>query len=353
MNPLLSFSAVSFRNFDSLELQLCNGINLISGPNGSGKTSLIEALYHLSVGHSFRSTLLKDIIKHGDDAFTLRAEFSNGDTRALQKTRTGKIKAKINNTPYYSTSSFTKDLPTLLIYQDIFQIIDCGPSIRRNLLDWGLFHVEQNYFDAWKHYKKALSQRNALLRTKQNEKECEPWSEQLIHYGYEMHVFRETYLVALTKIFQTILVQVSSLQIDLCYQAGWQEASDPSSFRDMLSKNFEKDLAYGFTQHGAHKADIVIRTNRVKAKSVLSRGQQKTILIALKIAQSKILPRPCLYLFDDLNAELDNDSLSSILQLIAKQGSQVVVTALDATKPALSAAAKKMFHVKHGRVVSA
>lgn len=350
MSALAAFSATQFRHLDFKELQLSSGINLITGPNGSGKTALLEAIYHLSAGHSFRTKLLSDLISHGKDHFVVRGMFDNDDVRALKKTLSGQIKARLNHVNLQSIGAYAKDLPILLIYQDIFQIIDCGPTHRRMLLDWGLFHVEHDYFDIWRQYKKALSQRNALLKSPASYDICLPWTKQLIAYGHKLDKMRSAYFEQLSPLFNSYLKKLSTIDIELSYKNGLQGLIDKEAIYALYDKSFNKDNQYGYTQYGPHKADIHIKTPDTKVKNILSRGQQKMILLALKLAQSKLLKKPCIYLLDDISAEMDRDNLKEMLNLIREQENQVFMTDLDPKNAVLGEFSDKKFHVKHGRV---
>lgn len=350
MSALLELSLQHFRNLSFSPLTFSDGVNLIQGANGSGKTSLLEAIYHLSAGHSFRTNLLSDIITQGCDRFVIRGCFDSGETRAIQKTKAGQVKVKQNQTLLNSTSLLAKDLPILLIYQTIFQIIDAGPSERRRLLDWGLFHVEQDYFKLWKQYKTALLHRNALLKSNANEKDCAPWTSQLIKNGMRLNELRDTYIKDITPLFLSCLSELSDLDISLDYQNGSLSLDKVADLSNLYEKNFEKDRQYGFTQYGPHKADLLIKHKKQKVKKILSRGQQKMILIALKIAQSQLLNKPCLYLFDDLSAEIDKDNLQKIMALILSLKGQVFISELSDENAVLRQASDKMFHVKHGEI---
>lgn len=350
MSEIDRLSLKQFRNLSFDELSFSKGINLIQGANGSGKTSLLEAIYHLSAGHSFRTTLLADIITHGHDFFVVRARFHNGETRAIQKTKTGQIKVKQNHTLLNSTSVLAKDLPILLIYQSIFQIIDAGPNERRRLLDWGLFHVEHDYFNIWKQYKTALSHRNALLKAHASQKECDPWTQQLIKLGCSLTRMRESYLEGISPLFATCLSQLTELTIGLQYQNGYLGLTSAPEILSLYEKSFDKDRQYGYTQYGPHKADLLIKHEQYKARKSLSRGQQKLILMALKIAQSQYLNHSCIYLLDDISAEIDKDNLEKMVSLILGLKGQVFMTELVQAHSILQQSCDKMFHVKHGHI---
>jgi DNA replication and repair protein RecF len=350
MSLLNEVQITHFRNISSINLPLARHLTLLYGANGSGKTSLLEAIYHLSAGHSFRSKLISDVVQHQQRQFTVFAELINGETLALNKQRNGKVIAKHNRLPVNSIAEFAKKLPGAVIYQDVFNIIDGGPSVRRQLLDWGLFHVEQSYFSLWKCYRKTLLQRNVALKQKKN---AFIWDNQLCNYGYKLHLLRNDFLYKLKPLFIEYHQHLGNLNVDIDYKSGWMKP-EIASVETLLKSLFEcrsRDLQLGFSHRGAHKADLPITAEDLTTKNRLSRGQQKLVLLALKLALAALLNKPIVLLIDDLAAELDKDNLQKVIHFLNQQPHQFVISCLDTSVSLYEKEVQKMFRVKQGELV--
>lgn len=317
------------RNIISAELFLNARFNFIYGANGSGKTSILESLYLLSCAHSFRSREIIPIVTRNKDALAVFARTTDQSTIAIQKSIAGSTQIKLNNQFCTSTSQLAYALPCQIIYADIFQIIDAGPTVRRSLLDWGLFHVKPNFLLLWKEYKRVLKQRNALLRTEKSYTNFIPWDKQLDELACHIHQLRQDYFADLTVVFHLILKKLTDLECDIDYYKGWDKKNTKQSLLDTLVDNFDSDRKRQYTQSGVHQADILISSNTQKAKQVLSRGQQKIILMALKLAQGYLIDSDCLYLIDDLSAELDKNHQIKLFNYLETIRGQFVISNID------------------------
>jgi DNA replication and repair protein RecF len=316
------------RNISSAHLLLNSRFTLIMGPNASGKTSILEALYLLSCGHSFRSREISPIIAHGQSSLNVFARAENHHTISIQKSCSEPTQIKLNNQFCSTTSQLAYALPCQVFYSELFQIIDAGPTVRRSVLDWGLFHVKPNYLTLWKEYKKVLKHRNALLKKKAPYAHFIPWDQQLTHLANQLDALRQDYFELWKNRFYVVLHQLTECDCTIQYFKGWDKKQSGKSLELILSEHFSSDNQKLYTQHGAHQADIFIESNDIKAKNVLSRGQQKIILIALKLAQGELLGRQCLYLFDDLVAELDEIHQKKLVNYLVSQQGQYVITAV-------------------------
>lgn len=314
------------RNISSTQIKLSPRFNFIAGANGSGKTTVLEAFYLLSCGHSFRSREISPLIQQGQNAFTVFARTQQQDTISIQKSSSQPTQIKLRNQFCTSTSQLAYALPCQIFYSDIFQIIDAGPTIRRSVLDWGLFHVKPDYLSLLKNYKKILKHRNALLKTHAPYAHFVPWDKQLNQLALALDVLRKDYFEQWTHAFTQVLAQLSDLQCNLSYFKGWDKKNTGKNLEQILAESFESDNHKLYTQSGAHQADVIIEANLNKAKQFLSRGQQKIILIALKLAQAHLLADNCLYLFDDLPAELDEVHQHKLITYLAAHQGQYVIT---------------------------
>ncbi|MDP3704338.1 MAG: DNA replication/repair protein RecF [Legionellaceae bacterium] len=317
------------RNISAAQITLHPRFNIFHGMNGSGKTSILEAIYLLGSGHSFRTRETNPLIAHNEPALTVfaRADFEN--SISIQKSSTGTTQVKINQQACHRSSELAHFLPCQLVYQDIFQIIDAGPSIRRSVLDWGLFHVKQSYHALWKEYRHILKQRNALLRQKASPKEFIPWDKQLVELANELDALRLDYFNEWSDVFQTILAQLTHVPCTIHYYKGWDRKGTGKSLTSILLEQFTSDCQRQYTHAGSHQADIIFDSASLKAKQTLSRGQQKIILIALKLAQAHLLAMPCVYLFDDITAELDAQHVERLVRCLSQLKGQFFLTTID------------------------
>lgn len=317
------------RNLSFAHLSLNPRFNFLIGPNGSGKTSLLEALYLLSCGHSFRSRELAPLITQGLSLLTVFAATPDQETISIQKSCSQATQIKINHQLCTTTSQLAYFLPCQVLYAELFQIIEAGSAVRRKLLDWGLFHLQPQYFKLWKEYKKVLKQRNALLKTHAPYAHFIPWDQQLNALAHELDYWRKEYFERWKIRFYEVLEQITDCTCRIHYFKGWDKKQRGKALDETLAEHFQGDKQKLYTQYGPHQADIFIESKDMKAKQTLSRGQQKMIVIALQLAQGALLDRHCLYLFDDLPAELDKLHQKKLLQYLAKQRGQYVITSLD------------------------
>jgi len=220
--------------------------------------------------------------------------------------------------------------PCQVFYQDIFQIIDAGPSIRRQVLDWGLFHVEPSYHMTLKNLQKYLKHRNALLRQKAAEAQIKSWDTQMQVYAEELHGCRAMYLDKWNAAFQTILGQLTTLECTIGYYKGWDKKQTGASLEACLFAQRTLDFQQQYTHSGPHQADILFCLPNATAKHTLSRGQQKIILIALKLAQASLVNKPWIYLFDDISNELDERHIEKLMNYLVSTPGQFFLTAIDA-----------------------
>ncbi len=329
MRSLIDLNIHHLRNISSASLSLHPHNNLFYGSNGSGKTSLLEAIYLLGTGHSFRTRETVPLVTHGAAALTVFARTADDETISIQKKISGSTHVKLNRETCYSSSALSRFLPCQVFYQDIFQVIDAGPAVRRAVLDWGLFHVEPSYHLLWKDYRLVIKHRNALLRQKAAAEYFVPWDKQLVHLALALDAMRAAYFQRWSILFQSILQQLSDVPCHIEYYKGWDRKGSGMDLSQILQDQLNLDRQRLYTHAGAHQADILFDLSSKKAKQLLSRGQQKIVLIALKLAQASLVPMDCIYLFDDIAAELDADHLSRLMLALATVKGQKFFTAID------------------------
>ncbi len=348
---LSSLEIITFRNLHSVNIKPNAELNLLIGENAAGKTSFLEAIFYLSYGRSFRYSQTKHLISHDEEYFRLICNLDDNKTRiGLEKSYKNQL-IRVNKQAVSRISELSTLLPVLILHPDSHQLISSGPENRRQFMDWGVFHVEHQFIISWKKYKKALSQRNASLRMKQDDKLCSLWDIELIEHASIIEKYRLKYLDDIKIIINDLSKELfPDHKIELIYKKGWP---DDIEYKDHLKSNLYKDKEKGYTQSGPHRADIKINVNGYPAQSSISRGQQKKLVTLLKIAQltlfSKISERRCILLFDDLPAELDRDNQDKIMSILSKLNIQLFITAIELNQINTGYWQNhKVFHVEHG-----
>lgn len=337
---------------------LFSGFNIFFGCNGSGKTSLLEAIYYLSLGRSFRSTAISRVIRNDADKFLIFAHTSPLGDQAIpigiERQLRGEIKIRIAGKDVHSAAELADLTPVQLIHSHCYHLLDGGPVFRRKYLDWGVFYQNNDFLRIWRDYVLILKQRNAALRTQRPKKEIQIWTEELIAKAALLDSFRLDYIEHLFPLLISTLGELIALpELKLEYYSGWDSELN---YADVLEASFAKDMHLGYTQFGPHRADLKILLNKVFAKDILSRGQQKLFVCAMILAQGALLNSSAnkkpIYLIDDLPAELDVVSRTNLIALLSKQETQIFVTALErhALSETLSMMPVKMFHVEHGNI---
>ncbi|WP_428357274.1 DNA replication/repair protein RecF [Methyloprofundus sp.] len=344
------------RNLQHVSLEPAATLNLIFGNNASGKSSIIEAIHLLGRANSFRSTSVKNVIHfdHNDLIVSGKVRFNNAHVSTLGIQHDGKnLQIRIDEETRHSRSDLAYALPIQLIHPKSYQLLDAGPQLRREFIDWGVFNQHPDFLDNWRHFKKALNQRNALLKIR-SVNELNVWNHELQQYGTIVAKYRKQYLAELTPFFSTIAQQFLELEnLELKLIQGWDEQS---SLLDKLVEDQEKDLRYGFTHSGPHRADFQLLLESRKAKDFVSRGQLKLLVLSLKLAQVELLLSKgfisgCV-LIDDAVAELDFSSRTKLLAFLVSMDMQVFMTATEQNEfgNLEDIGDYKMFHVKHGVV---
>ncbi len=347
----------NFRNIENIQLTPVQGVNLILGDNASGKTSLLEAIYYLSHIRSFRTSNVTDLILRNSPYLQLVANIETADNLiipfGIRRSR-NKSEIRVNKQPVKRVSDIAAQFPVLSIHPDSYKLITDSPSYRRQYLDWGVFHVEHGFFKAWQRFKKALQQRNAALKTKQKLDICQLWNTEICLTANYIDQLRQQYVEKLTPYLQFLIHRFFPGDIvDIEYKRGW---SSDSELSDILVNNLYKERLKGYTSYGPHRAEISIKVNGQSAQTCISRGQQKTLVALMRLAQAQHFTdatgRSCVLLYDDLAAELDEMHRNSILEVLSTMNIQLFLTAIEEKQIDLSVwSTKKMFHVEHGQLV--
>lgn len=344
------------RNLEQVALDDCGSINVFTGANGSGKTSILEAIFILARARSFRSHKPGSVINHLATRCVVYGGLADGSTIGVMRARNDQQLFKINGNPVHAASQLAELLPLQLIDADSFSLLEGGPRVRRQFLDWGVFHVEPEFLFHWRRIQKALKHRNSLLRHGRIiDSELAPWDAELVQCAEAVDAMRAAYIRRLRPHFLYLLGELVALdKPDLLYRRGWP---DDTGLADILARDRQRDLQRGNTHSGPQRADIDIRIGGRAAEEVLSRGQEKLLACALRLAQGVLLHeltgKTCIYLVDDLPAELDMERRRALCRQLAAMRSQVFVTATDPQSMQgcwPSSTGNRWFHVEQGQV---
>lgn len=358
---LTRLTIADFRNIPAAELTLAPGVNLFCGANGSGKTSLLEAVHMLATGRSFRSRQSLALIRRDGNSLTVFAQLDSGFSLGVEKRRDGAGRIRINQAPAESSSQLASCLPLQIINSDSFSALDGGPGVRRSLLDWAVFHVEHQFAQEWKSYQIALRQRNALLRRGKIAPDLlSVWEQRLAESGCRVDQLREAAFLPLRRLLAELVADLPDSPlplVEMSYRRGWRKEQDLAA---ALLDSREQDLAMGHTRIGPHRADLRFTVHGEAAHATLSRGQQKMLVCALRTAMAQLVQErrgKLVFLVDDLPSELDDANQAQFAQWVSRCAAQILVTGIDreaTRRPWLTLAPPwnnpRMFHVEHGRI---
>ncbi len=377
----------NLRNLSQVNLST-SCCNIIIGNNGSGKTSLLESIFLLSRGKSFRTHQPSRYIKHRKDFAIVFAIFDDDTRLAIQKQTDATTQLRFNGDTVKTQSSLTRYMPTLLIDPSSMNILEQGSASRRQLLDWLAFHVKPNFYTQWLAYQRLLKQRNSLLKqtrilTDLQKQQIAAWDLGLATHAKSIHYYRQQvfdewqpyFLESMDK-----LLPHYTKKINVSYQPGFNVSQ---SLDKILEGRLLQDLQQGYTRVGSHRADIHVNwqskidsKNKVKeqAANVLSRGEKKLLITALKLSQLPLLQKHKnklksntdvsyetlnyersvpIVLLDDVTAELDEKAIKVLLTTLGGLDCQVFLTSL--TENILPLVKDywqdyKLFHVKQGSI---
>ena len=318
---LSRLDVLQVRNLASVQIDCHPRANVIYGSNGSGKTSLLEAIYILGRGRSFKHRDLRVVVNNQAEELVVSARVERQKSKTshqlgIRRTAQGKFEARIDGKSLQSAVQLVEELPLQLIDAHSFTLLEGGPLQRRQFLDWGVFHVEHGYTNLWRRFQKALKQRNQLLRHGRIDEDLlAAWTAELLPLTEQVTHYRRQYLLELSDIVRQVSLSFDGLgAVELEYYQGWAEGQ---GLAQVFEADRKRDMALGSTNHGAHKADIRIKVDGLVAAEVLSRGQTKLLVYALKLAQAthyrNRVGQSCLFLLDDLPAELDCEHRAQVV----------------------------------------
>lgn len=354
------------RNIRHIALRDLGQVNVFSGPNGSGKTSILEAVHILGMARSFRSASVKSVIQHGEPELIVFGEIGPGSGSlvrpiGVRRGGAGEADIRVAGEKVRTVAELVQQLPLQVINANSFELLTGSPKARRQFLDWGVFHVEHSFLPVWQRFQRCLKQRNNLLRRdKIDASEVGVWTRELCETGEAINSLRKRFFEALLPRFEAALAELApELEgVALTYRQGWDKRI---RYEEALKSSYKSDCDKGFTHIGPQRADIRVTVGGHLASDTLSRGQQKLVICALKLAQGQLLSEQGVggnvYLVDDLPSELDEAHCRLVCRCLDRLGAQVFITCVDEQDIRRvwpeSGASPAMFHVEHGAVTAA
>lgn len=341
------------RNLVEVSISPSARANYLFGENGSGKTSVLESLYLLGYGRSFRTGPVDSIIRRGErfcrvvaDASTARGSSRIGLERSDKAWR-----ARFDGDDVAQLSSLFVRVPVLGFDPTSAESLLFDADARRRFVDWGVFHVEPDLLPLWRNYVRALRQRNAALRSG-DRVGADAWVAMLAEYGERIHRARLTYFDQLRSQLAVTTGDVSPTldSVDLTLRSGWGDDGDLYS---AIQSSLDRDIGSGFTHCGPHRGDLRFTWYGRSFRDIASRGQAKALSLCLVLAQAAFYRRSTgscpVLLFDDPGSELDSDHQARLANWINRESVQVWLTGVEAALSLLPRDVAK-FHVKQGKV---
>ncbi|MCP5417195.1 MAG: DNA replication/repair protein RecF [Chromatiaceae bacterium] len=341
----------NLRNLQECEISPDKGINLFLGNNGSGKTSVLEAIYILGRGRSFRDNQLINVVSKGQSSFTVYGKKRNKAERTeigINCSHLG-CQVRLNGQKVYKLSQIARETPIQIITPRSHEIVDTGSSIRRRFIEWGVFHVEHQYQYYSSRYQRALTQRNRAL--KENPVLAKVWDREIVESGDRVDQLRKAYFLALNQEFKIQLDNLASvLRPDIGFYQGWPKEK---TFEESLEESFEGDKIRQHTRFGPHRADVTFRIGKTPLGKWGSRGELKIVIYALFLAQANIIKNHIesfpILLVDDFSVELDGINAEKILSNLSDHAGQVFLTTSNSHR-LLTRQSVKLFHVEQGEI---
>ncbi len=349
---LTQISLESFRCFPSLTLEPDQRINVIQGPNASGKTSLLEAIFVLGRGSSFRASRAQALIRDGSGAARVVGTSWDGAVshRVGVEIGTQGVELRLDGRARATRAELAAVMPVQVLDPSVHALVQGPPEGRRRFFDWAVFHVEQGFLEAWQRFRRALQQRNAALRTGQRHA-AEPWDEAVAESGELVDTARRAFIERFVPVLERSAESLVGQPVRCEYSPGW---SAGRTLRDALEGAIDRDLQLGNTSVGPHRADVRLLLRDKRARDNVSRGQEKLLVAAMICAQvelvSAALSREVTLLVDEPAADLDMAHLGRLMTALQGCRAQLFVTALGPSPLPVDNA--RTFHVEPAGLAS-
>jgi DNA replication and repair protein RecF len=363
---LKDLNLYNFKNYEDLKLEFSAGVNCLVGDNGSGKTNLLDAVFYLSMSKSYFNSVDNQNIRHGEEMFVVQGSFETEDKKhhVLCGVQNGQKKTlKLDKKGYERISDHIGRFPVVIIAPNDISLIYEGSEERRKFFDSLISQIDNPYLLDLMQYNHYLKQRNTLLKQFADSNRIDrdllsAYNEPILRLGEKIFARRKTFIQEFQPIFQVHYETISNHkeQTDLVYDSDWAV----ENFKEVFRNNTPKDLAFQRTTLGIHRDDFEFKINNYPLKKFGSQGQQKSFLIALKLAHFQVVKqnkdlKPIL-LLDDIFDKLDEKRMNCLMQMVADHTfGQIFVTDARPERTeqifAQLEVDKKVFKIQNGKII--
>lgn len=345
-----SFRAQNFRNIEKCSLEFDKSVNLLLGENAQGKTNAVEGIYIFARGKSFRRGEERDLIRFGCEGFNLSIEYEdkNGKNTYEYSVFGRERRRKINGYKITKASEMLGNFRAVLFCPDDLTLVKGGPDERRDFLNVAISQCFPTYVSLYADYKKALENRNAILKNASkglyfDENELSAWSESLAGYAASIYTERARYIKKLEVYSKSYMKDISDgkEELTLTYKSDIGESISELSeikeeYKRIFRENLHKEKMAGVTLYGPHREDIIIKINGNDARIFSSQGQQRSIVLSLKMAEGEVsrelFSEYPVFLFDDVLSELDDKRQNFVLG--GMKDKQIIITSCERLRTA-------------------
>ncbi len=350
---LKSFKAQNFRNIENCSLEFDEKVNLLLGENAQGKTNAVEGIYFFSRGKSFRKGDERDLIRFGEEGFNISIEYEDKNgINTLEYALLGKERRrKKNGYKINRASEMIGNFKSVLFCPDDLTLVKGGPDERREFLNVAISQCYPSYISIYSDYKKSLENRNAILKNASkgfyfDEQELRAWSDSLAEYASYIYIKRKEYIKKLEVYAKTFMEDISERKekISIFYKSDLEVSLEEivdrekikEEYKKIFSENIMKERITGVTLYGPHREDIVIKINEKDARIYSSQGQQRSIVLSLKMAEGEVsrdmFSEYPVFLFDDVLSELDEKRQRFVLS--GMKDRQIIITSCERLRTA-------------------
>ena len=357
------FYADGFRNIENCDIEFSPGVNLLYGNNAQGKTNVVEGIYVFARGRSFRAREDKELLGFDKEGFRIGIEYTSEDgDGTLEYAHFGKEKRRRKNGyAIRGAKEMMGSFRAVLFYPDDLSIVKDSPDGRRAFLNVAIGQINKIYVDSYAKYKTALENRNCLLKSASkgayfDRGELESWSEIMAGYAADIYIERKRYIKKLELYANLAISDISGgiESLSLSYDSDIECESENkeeiiSLYKDVFTKELSKECIVGTSLYGPHRDDMDIFINGISARYYGSQGQQRSVVLSLKIAEGDVCHELTgeypVYLFDDVLSELDDMRKSYVLSRLGEK--QIIITSCDGES--LKGHADRIISVDNGK----
>ena len=360
------FKAENFRNIERCEIEFTDGVNLIYGGNALGKTNVIEGIYLFSRGRSFRTAQEKDLVRYGEQGFRIAIDYESRDGEcSLEYASFGREKRRRRNGyAVKSAKELIEGFKAILFHPDNLSLVKGGPEERRAFLNVAAAQYYPAYISDYARFATALDNRNALLKNASkglyvDEGELVAWSESMAEYAASIYLIRAEYLKKLEVYVKEIGLKISDGKEEISFEyksdieAGIDRASITEEYRRVLTSSLDRERIVGSSLYGPQRDDIIIKINGQPTRGFASQGQQRSIVLSMKLAEGEVIKDTFgeypVFLLDEMLSELDEKRRRFVLDSLS--GKQTIITACECEE--MKPLAKNLIEIKDGQYVSA